>query len=309
MSEFLGLAYFSEVPTVILNVQRGGPSTGMPTRTQQSDLTICGYASHGDTKHVLLFPSTPAECFSQTVQAFDLAEMLQTPVIVMSDLDLGMNYHLSPPLEWSDSYKYNRGKVLDKAGLNKVKNYGRYLDVDGDGICYRTIPGTHPSKGAFVTRGTSRDEYAKYTESSAEYMNNVDRLTRKWDTAKTMMPASEFFQSKNTSKLGVICFGTSIEASEEARDLLKKEKVKVDLMRVKSFPFNKDVGDFIDKHDTVFVVEQNRNGQLRSMLIDELQTNPQKLLSVLHYDGMPITADSIMDKIHALLKTAAEAVA
>ena len=198
---------------------------------------------------------------------------------------------------------------MDKAGLNKVKNYGRYLDVDGDGICYRTIPGTHPSKGAFVTRGTSRDEYAKYTESSAEYMNNVDRLTRKWDTAKTMMPASEFFQSKNTSKLGVICFGTSIEASEEARDLLKKEKVKVDLMRVKSFPFNKDVGDFIDKHDTVFVVEQNRNGQLRSMLIDELQTNPQKLLSVLHYDGMPITADSIMDKIHALLKTAAEAVA
>jgi 2-oxoglutarate ferredoxin oxidoreductase subunit alpha len=303
MSEFLGLAYFSEVPVVLINVQRGGPSTGMPTRTQQSDISICAYASHGDTKHILLFPSDPAECFDQTVKAFDLSDGLQTPIIVMSDLDLGMNSHLSPTLKWDNDYKYNLGKVLDKKQLDEIENYGRYKDVDGDGICYRTIPGTHPTKGAFVTRGTSRDEYAKYTEESAEYLYNIDRLLLKWETAKSLVPGPVFYQDENKSKAGIICFGTSLSSTLEAKDLLAKEENEMNLMCVKAFPFNKDVIKFIASHDKVFVVEQNRDAQFKSLLTNEINIKHGKLFSVLQYDGMPITASEIIGQINTILES------
>jgi 2-oxoglutarate ferredoxin oxidoreductase subunit alpha len=297
MTEFLGLAYFAEIPTVIVNVQRGGPSTGMPTRTQQADIIACAYASHGDTKHVLLFPNTPAECFDMTAQAFDLAERLQTPVIVMTDLDLGMNSHLSSPLKWDNERKYDRGKVLDAVALDGLKQFGRYLDVDGDGICYRTLPGTHPTKGSFFTRGTSRDEYAKYTEEGDAYVKNVQRLQKKWETAKTWIPEPEIAISDVPTTRGVIYFGTSTFSAFEALEILKKDNIHFDVLRIKSFPFNDDVANFCREHEEVFVIEQNRDGQLRSLLINELELTPQRLISVLHYDGMPITADTIMSQI------------
>ena len=305
MTEFLGLAYFAEIPTVIVNVQRGGPSTGMPTRTQQADILACAYASHGDTKHVLLFPNTPSECFEMTAQAFDLAERLQTPVIVMTDLDLGMNSHLSAPLKWDNERKYDRGKVLDAVALDGLKQFGRYLDVDGDGICYRTLPGTHPTKGSFFTRGTSRDEYAKYTEEGDAYVRNVQRLQKKWETAKTWVPEPEIAISDVPTTRGVIYFGTSTFSAFEALEILKKDKIHFDVMRIKSFPFNDDVANFCREHEEVFVIEQNRDGQLRTLLINELDLTPQRLISVLHYDGMPITADTIMNQIRkSLSKTA-----
>lgn len=297
MNEFLGLAYFAEIPTVLVDVQRTGPSTGMPTRTQQSDIMEAAYASHGDTKHVLLFPSTPKECFDSMLDAFDLSEGLQTPVIVMTDLDLGMNDHVSPPLTFDDKREYKRGKVLDAVALEKVEKFGRYLDVDKDGITYRTLPGTHPSKGSFFTRGTSRDEYATYTEDSAAYQRNMDRLTRKWDTAKTMVPAPQVYQKKNESKNGILFFGTSQYAAEEAMDILKEEKIIVDAIRLKSFPFTKEVESFINSHDKVFVIEQNRDAQMRSLLMIEMDADPKKLVSVLNYDGMPITADNILNQV------------
>jgi len=301
MNEFLGLAYFSEVPTVLIDVQRTGPSTGMPTRTQQSDIFIAAYASHGDTKHVLLFPASPKECFEMTAESFDLAEKLQTPVILMTDLDLGMNDHVSEPLEWDDSRKYNRGKVLTAEALENVERYGRYLDVDGDGIPYRTIPATHETKGAFVTRGSSRDEYAVYTEDSAIYQRNMDRLTRKFETAKEMVPAPEFLQTENASNIGVLFFGTSTYATEEAIELLKTEGIALDAMRVKSFPFGKKFVDFINAHEKVFVIEQNRDAQFKSLMMIELGIDPKKLISVLNYDGTPITADNILEQIKANL--------
>jgi 2-oxoglutarate/2-oxoacid ferredoxin oxidoreductase subunit alpha len=305
MTEFLGLAYFAEIPTVIVNVQRGGPSTGMPTRTQQADIIACAYASHGDTKHVLLFPSTPAECFEMTAQAFDLAERLQTPVIVMTDLDLGMNSHLSSPLKWDNERKYDRGKVLDAVALDGLKQFGRYLDVDGDGICYRTLPGTHPTKGSFFTRGTSRDEYAKYTEEGDAYVKNVQRLQKKWETAKTWVPEPEIIISDVPTTRGVIYFGTSTFSAFEALEILKKDNIHFDVMRIKSFPFNDDVANFCREHEEVFVIEQNRDGQLRTLLINELELTPQRLISVLHYDGMPITADTILNQIKkSITKTA-----
>lgn len=297
MSEFLGLAYYAEIPAVLVNVQRGGPSTGMPTRTQQADILSSAYASHGDTKHVLLFPSTPAECFEMAADALDLADRLQTPVIVMTDLDLGMNFHLSPPLKWDDKRKYDRGKVLDAAQLDALQKYGRYLDVDDDGICYRTIPGTHPTKGAFTTRGTSRDEYARYTEDAAMYARSIDRLAKKWKTAAGLVPKPEVYQKKNQSSMGLICFGTSQYAAMEALELLEKQGVKIDSLRVRAFPFNETVADFIESHEQVFVVEQNRDKQFRSLLVNELEVHPKKLIPVLNYDGMPITADSILKQI------------
>lgn len=297
MTEFLGLAYFAEIPTVIVNVQRGGPSTGMPTRTQQADILSCAYASHGDTKHVLLFPSTPADCFEMTAQAFDLAERLQTPVIVMTDLDLGMNSHLSPPLRWDAERQYDRGKVLDSDILNEIKQYGRYLDVDGDGICYRTLPGTHPTKGSFFTRGTSRDEYAKYTEDGGAYVRNVQRLQKKWETAKTYVPKPEILKSDKPTKHGVVYFGTSKYSTYEALENLKKENIHFDVMHIKAFPFNADVENFFKEHDQVFIIEQNRDAQLRALLINELGLMPHKLLSVLHFDGLPIPADTIYNQI------------
>ena len=297
MNEFLGLAYFAEVPTVLIDVQRTGPSTGMPTRTQQSDILEAAYASHGDTKHVLLFPSTPKECFEMTADAFDLAEQLQTPIILMTDLDLGMNDHVSKPLVWDDKRVYKRGKVLSAADLDKVEKFGRYLDVDNDGITYRTYPGTHPSKGSFFTRGTSRDEFATYTEDGVAYRKNMDRLIKKWNTAKGMVHAPQVYNDKNKFENGILFFGTSTYSAEEAMDLLKEQNVFVDAIRIKGFPFNKTVEDFINSHNKIFVIEQNRDAQMKSLIMIELQIDPHKLISVLNYDGMPITAANIIKQI------------
>jgi 2-oxoglutarate ferredoxin oxidoreductase subunit alpha len=297
MSEFIGLAYFAEIPVVLVNVQRGGPSTGMPTRTQQPDILSSAYASHGDTKHVLLFPSTPSECFEHTAAAFDLAERLQTPIIVMSDLDLGMNNHITPPLEWDDSRVYDRGKVLTAEDLEQMEEFGRYLDVDGDGVCYRTIPGTHPTKGSFFTRGTSRDEYARYSEDGQVYVRVVDRILKKWETAKALVPKPQVQWSGSETKLGIIFFGTTNYPALEAMELLQEEGIQVNAMRILAFPFTADVEDFIDRHEYVFVIEQNRDAQFRSLLINELEINPKQLIKVLNYDGMPITADNIKNQI------------
>ena len=304
MQEFLGLAYFAEIPSVLIDVQRSGPSTGMPTRTQQSDIILAAYASHGDTKQVLLFPSDPKDCFDMTAESFDIAELLQTPVIMLTDLDLGMNDHMSEPFEWDDTKPYNRGKVLNAQQLEDMPRFGRYLDVDGDGIPYRTIPGTHPTKGSFFTRGTSRDEYAAYTEDGAVYARNMDRLTKKWDTAKNIVPAPFFYQEKNTSTNGLIFFGTSTNSAEEAMDLMLEKNELVDAMRLKAFPFPKSVDDFINSHEKIFVIEQNRDGQMRTLLINELGINPQKLISILNYDGMPITAHAIVAGINNNLSVA-----
>lgn len=297
MSEFLGLAYFAEIPVVLIDVQRTGPSTGMPTRTQQSDLTSAFYASHGDTKQVLLLPATPTECFSMTADAFDLAERLQTPVMVMTDLDLGMNDHLCAPFKWDDARDYDRGKVYSAEDLEKIKEFGRYKDVDGDGIPYRTIPGTHPTKGSYFTRGTSRDEMARYTEESEPYVRNMERLLKKWNTASNLVPAPEFYQKTNSSQHGLIFFGTSTYAALEALDLLKEAGAPMDAMRLRAAPFAQEVHDFIESHEVVYVVEQNRDAQMRSILINELEIDPFKLVPVLNFDGMPITADHIVKQI------------
>lgn len=307
MNEFLGLAYFAEIPTVLIDVQRTGPSTGMPTRTQQSDILLAAYASHGDTKQVLIFPSTPKECFDMSAESFDLAELLQTPVIIMTDLDLGMNDHMSESFEWDDKRKYNRGKVLDASQLEEMPQFGRYLDIDGDGIPYRTIPGTHPTKGSFFTRGTSRDEYAAYTEDGRVYVRNMERLLKKWNTAKETVPAPFLYQEENKSPYGIIFFGTSTFSAEEAIDSMHASGLVFDAMRLKAFPFNKTVEDFIYSHEKVFIIEQNRDGQMRSLLINELNVNPQKMIPVLNYDGMPITAHAIMALINKNLSPALNA--
>ena len=308
MNEFLGLAYFAEIPAVLVDVQRGGPSTGMPTRTQQSDLLLAAYASHGDTKHVLLLPSTPTECFNLMADAFDLAERLQTPVIVMTDLDLGMNDHLTAPLKWDDSRRYDRGKVYTAQDLDDLtavgKQFGRYLDVDGDGIPYRTIPATHPTKGSFFTRGTSHDEYARYTEDGVKNAEVLDGLLKKGDTAKEITPKPEFYQTENKSNVGVIFFGTTTYAALEAMDLLREEEgITLDAMRATAFPFHSSVEEFIAAHDQVFVIEQNRDAQFRTLLINELEVNPKKLTKILNYDGMPITAEAIRRQIAEVLAT------
>jgi 2-oxoglutarate/2-oxoacid ferredoxin oxidoreductase subunit alpha len=301
MSEFLGLAYFAEIPTVLYDVQRAGPSTGMPTRTQQSDILSSAYASHGDTKQVLLFPSTPKECFDFGALSFDLAERLQTPIILMTDLDLGMNDNMSEPLHWDDSRSYDRGKVLNAEQLDEMERFGRYLDVDGDGICYRTYPGAHPEKGSFFTRGTSRDEYAVYTEKGEEYEKNMHRLMAKWETIKEYVPRPEIIPSAKETSIGVLYFGTSEESSREALDYLQEEGIYLDAMRVRAFPFNKEVEDYIDSHDVVFVIEQNRDSQLRTLLMAEFEFGPDKLKSVLCFDGTPISARNIRKQILQLL--------
>jgi 2-oxoglutarate ferredoxin oxidoreductase subunit alpha len=297
MSEFLGLSYFAEIPAVLIDVQRGGPSTGMPTRTQQSDLMIAAYASHGDTKHVLLFPSNPKECFDMTADAFDFAERYQTAILIMTDLDLGMNDHLSDPLQWDDSRMYKRGKVLTAVELESMKSFGRYQDVDGDGIPYRTIPGTHPTKGSYFTRGSSKDENAKYTEESEAYVRNVDRLAKKWLTIQKEIYPPEITINDKGSKKGLIFFGTSSYAAIEAIDLLAENGLHFNAMRLKAFPFTKEVLEFIDNHDEIYVIEQNRDAQCRTILITELNIDPSKLKSVLNYDGFPITAQFISEKI------------
>ncbi|MDR3221084.1 MAG: 2-oxoacid:acceptor oxidoreductase subunit alpha [Candidatus Accumulibacter sp.] len=301
MQEFFGLAYFAEVPAVIFDVQRGGPSTGMPTRTQQSDLLACAYASHGDTKHVLLFPEDPYECFTFAARAFDLAERLQTPVFVMSDLDIGMNEALCRPFAWDDQRQYDRGKVMSAADLDAGKNFGRYLDVDGDGIPYRTLPGTHPTKGAYFSRGTTRNAYAKYSEAGTDYVYNMERLRRKFVTARKLVPAPVRKNASQIARHGVIYYGSTSPAMAEASTLLEAQGVYVDLLRVRGFPFADEVMDFIAAHDAVFVVEQNESGQMRTLLIDEGDVDPRRLVRVLHYDGTPITARFIAGRIAGIL--------
>ncbi len=302
MAEFLGLAYFAEIPAVLVNVQRAGPSTGMPTRTQQSDLLACAYASHGDTKNVLLFPCDPKECFELGALAFDLAERLQTPVIIMSDLDLGMNEHISAPLHWDDNRSYDRGKVLDAQALeNLQEKWGRYLDVDGDGICYRTYPGTHATKGAYFTRGTSHNEYSAYTEDSSVYLAGMERLLLKWNTARTLVPGPRTKIKDAEFGVAVIFYGTTTHAAYEALERLDKNGLKINSLRVRSFPFQEEVIKFINMHETIFIIEQNRDAQLRTMLMTENALSPRKLQAILNYDGLPITADFITEKIRTLL--------
>ena len=291
MAEFLGLAYFGEIPAVLIDVQRTGPSTGMPTRTQQSDLLACAYASHGDTKHPLLLPCDPRECFEMTADAFDLAERLQTPVMVMSDLDLGMNDHFGPPLQWDPGRRYDRGKVLDAAQLDALTaKWGRYKDTDGDGICYRTYPGTHPGKGVYFTRGTSRDEYSAYTEDSGAYVRNMERLQLKWESAKRLLPLARIKITHPQSRLGAVFFGTTTPSAYEAIAMLQEQGVGINTMRLRAFPFQQEVLDFINNHELVFVIEQNRDGQMRTLLINEGNLPPQKLISILSYDGLPIAS-------------------
>ena len=297
MGEFLGLAYFAEIPIVLMNVQRAGPSTGMPTRTQQSDVLTCAYASHGDTKQILLFPSSPKECFEMSADAFDLAERLQTPVIIMSDLDLGMNDHLSEPLHWDDDRTYDRGKVLNAQELDEVEQFGRYLDADGDGICYRTYPGTHAEKGIFFTRGTSRDEFAIYTERGEEYVKNMERLDRKFETAAKILPKPVRHKANTGSKVGALYYGMTEVPMSETFELLDAQGHKVDGLCIKSFPFCAEVLAFIEAHDQVFVIDQNRDAQMRKLLVNELEQNPAKLKKITQFDGMPITAQFISDAI------------
>src|SRR5690554_398839 len=298
MNEFIGLAYFAEVPMVLVDVQRGGPSTGMPTRTQQSDILPCAYASHGDTKHILLIPANPTECFEFTAMAFDIADQLQTVVFLMSDLDLGMNIHMSEPFTWDDNRRYNRGKVLNREELDAVKDYGRFKDVDGDGVGYRVIPGTHPSKGAYLSRGTSHDPYGRYTEDGVVHAGEIDRLIRKFHTAKGLVPRPEYYQEENRSNEAIIFYGTTTYAALEVMDILTNDGQPIDALRLKAFPFQEEVKSFIDSHSTVYVIEQNRDAQCRSLLILELGIDPAKIQSILNYDGMPITADAILRQLH-----------
>jgi 2-oxoglutarate ferredoxin oxidoreductase subunit alpha len=303
MQEFLGLAYFAEIPTVIFDVQRGGPSTGMPTRTQQSDILSCAFASHGDTKHVMLLPDGPGEAFEFGALAFDLAERLQTPIFVMLDLDIGMNSHLCEPFRWDDSRKFDRGKVMSAADLEAGREFGRYLDVDGDGIPWRTIPGSHPTRGAYFTRGTSRDRYARYTEEGDPYVDNMERLLRKFDTARTVLPAAKLRRAARPTRVGVIHYGSTAASMDEAEDLLKDEGMLVDALRLRAFPFGPEVGAFIDSHDRIFIVEQNRDAQMRTLLMTDFESAAHKFHSILHFDGTPITAHFIWREISTRMRT------
>ncbi|WP_245513231.1 2-oxoacid:acceptor oxidoreductase subunit alpha [Enterovirga rhinocerotis] len=297
MQEFIGLAYFAEVPAVLFDVQRGGPSTGMPTRTQQSDILVCAYASHGDTKHILLFPEDPRECFTMAADALDLADRLQTPVFVLLDLDIGMNEWLCEPLEWDDARRMDRGKVLTTAELESGRDFGRYLDVDHDGIAYRTYPGTHPTRGSFFTRGTSRDRYARYTEEGGAYVDNMQRLLRKFETAKGIVPAPLRLDAPSPTRIGAIYFGSTSAAMREALGVLDERGIDLDTLRIRAFPFSDAVIDFILAHDQVFVIEQNRDAQLRTLIVNECVIDPARLIPILHYDGTPITARFIVDAI------------
>lgn len=297
MNEFIGLSYFAEIPAVIFDVQRGGPSTGMPTRTQQSDLLLAAYASHGDTKHVMLLPADPGECFAMGAQAFDLADRLQTTVFVMLDLDIGMQEWLVEPFQWDDARQIDRGKVMTAEMLEGGAFFGRYTDVDGDGIPYRTYPGTHPSKGAYFTRGTSRNRMAGYSEKGVDYQDNMERLLKKFHTAATLVPGPIVRPAKQKTRIGAIYFGSTTPAMHEALEALEAAGHHIDAMRIRAFPFSQEVYDFIHAHDEICVVEQNRDAQLRSLLMIEGGINPVRLTSILHYDGTPITARFLIDAI------------
>ena len=301
MQEFIGLAYFAEIPAVIFDIQRGSPSTGMPTRTQQADILSCAYASHGDTKHVLLFPQDPHEAFTFAADALDLADRLQTPLFVMLDLDIGMNDWLVPPLKWDPARKYDRGKVMSYEDLEAGKEFGRYLDVDGDGVPFRTLPGTHPTRGAFFTRGTTKDEWARYTEEGRPYVGNMQRLLRKFETAKRLVPRPVKREAREPTRFGAIYFGSSSLAMEEALGALDARGIHLDTLRLRAFPFHDEVLDFITSHERVFVVEQNRDAQMRTLLTTELDVDPARLVPILHYDGTPITARFIVKAIADML--------
>ena len=300
MQEFLGLAYFSEVPIVLFNIQRVGPSTGMPTRTQQGDLLSCAYASHGDTKHILLFPATPKECFEHAADSFDIADRLQTPVIVMSDLELGMNEQICDQLVWDDSRIYDRGKVLTSEQLKEIEieieDYGRYQDVDGDGIPYRTYPGTDANKGSYFTRGSSHDANAAYTEDGNVYAEVMDRLARKFRTALNYLPEPEISDMKK-QKLGMVFIGSTNIVIQEVLDNLDKKGISLDTMCIKAFPFHKSVKTFIDNHELVYVIDQNRDSQLKSLLKLESNINEEKMYSISNYNGVLITAGHIEEAI------------
>lgn len=290
MGEFIGLAYFAEIPVTIIDVQRGGPSTGMPTRTQQSDILAAAHASHGDTRHVLLFPEDPHECFAFAADALDLADRLQTPVFVMTDLDIGMNQRLCAPFAWNDSRAYDRGKVMGADQLDDGREFARYRDVDGDGIPWRTWPGTHPDKGAYFTRGTSRSPTAQYSERGPDYVYNMQRLLKKFETAKGLVPQPVVVQSDVPTRHGAIYFGSTSPAMHEAIELLRGQGIALDTLRVRAYPFADAVRGFIEAHEAVFVVEQNRDAQLRTLLVEQFGIDPVRLVAVLHYDGTPITA-------------------
>jgi 2-oxoglutarate ferredoxin oxidoreductase subunit alpha len=301
MNEFIGLAYYAEIPAVIFDVQRVGPSTGMPTRTQQCDILEAAYASHGDTRHVVLFPANPEEGFYLSVQAFDLAERLQTPVFVLTDLDIGMNDWMVKELQWDDSYRPDRGKVLSKEQLDKITKFHRYVDSDGDGIPYRTLPGVDP-RGAYFTRGSGHNQYGGYTEDSAEYQTVLDRLRRKFDTAKSLVPKA-VIQGTGHS-IGLVSVGSCDGAVNEAIAILKRRGVEVDYMRVRAFPFGNEVEHFLATHETIFVIEQNRDAQLRSLLTLETAVEKSKLRSILHYHGLPMPAQAVVDGVLAAVPNA-----
>ena len=309
MQEFVGLSYFAEIPGVIFDVQRGGPSTGMPTRTQQSDILSAAYASHGDTKHVLLLPEDPTECFEMGAQAFDLADRLQTMVFVMLDLDIGMNEWLCRPFTWDDSRRLDRGKVMTHEMLEAGTPFGRYRDVDGDGIPYRTLPGVHPTRGGYFTRGTSRDPDARYSEEGPVYVANMQRLLAKFETAKSLVPAPVPRPAKRPTPHGVIYYGSTTPAMHESLQALEAEGVHVDGLRVRAFPFSDAVMEFIAAHETVFVVEQNRDAQLRTLIMTEGGVDPAKLIAVLNYDGAPITARFITGEITRAMRARSGATA
>ncbi len=295
MNEFLGLAYFAEIPAVIFDVQRAGPSTGMPTRTQQSDLLSVAFASHGDTRHPMVFPATPKECFDFAADAFDIAERTQTPVIMMSDLELGMNATITEPFSWDDERTYDRGKVLSAADLEELDLFGRYVDKDGDGIGYRTLPGAHPTIGSFFTRGTSRDEYAVYTEDPEIYIANMDRLERKWETIRDLVPKS--IVSLNGGRSGIMFYGTTNTPMKESLELLEEQGIVLDTLCIRSYPFDSQVKEFFDNHDTVFLVEQNRDAQMKTLITLDLNVAPDAIKSILYYGGFSISADYIVAQV------------
>ena len=303
MNEFIGLAYYAEVPAVIFDVQRTGPSTGMPTRVQQGDLMLCAYASHGDTRHICLYPSDPHEAFEMAVNSFDLAERFQTPVFMLSDLDIGMNDWMIPKLSWNDSYRPDRGKVLTARELDEAKHFFRYLDSDGDGIPYRTLPGTHP-KGAYFTRGSGHNRFGGYTEDPDEYVDVMERLSRKIQRAAKFVPAPEVRTTPGNT-MGLITIGACRSACMEALDLLKQEGIGVDYMRVRGFPFGDEVVKFLESHDVNFVVEMNRDAQLRSLLMLETGVHIEKLESVRYYGGFPLSAHHVISGIKARIEKAA----
>jgi 2-oxoglutarate ferredoxin oxidoreductase subunit alpha len=295
MNEFIGLAYYAEVPAVIFDIQRVGPSTGMPTRTQQCDIMECAYASHGDTRHVCLYPANPEECFYMAAQAFDLTERLQTPVMVLSDLDIGMNDWMCRDLKWDEGYRPDRGKMLSKDELLKLEKFYRYFDKDGDGIGYRTLPGVDP-KAAYFTRGSGHTQYGTYTEDSTEYQIVLDRLMKKWDTAKKLVPRA-VIDATAGSDVGIVSIGSCDGAIHEAMAVLKAQGVGVDYMRVRAFPFSEDVERFLAAHRLLFVVEQNRDAQFKSLLTLETSVEKSKLRSLLHYSGLPISSTFIVEGV------------